>query len=209
MRLHRPFETMTPTLDGDVLKVLSRTTHGLTGRRVADLVAKGSQRGVADVLTRLTEQGVVERRQAGSAYLYELNRAHLAADAVLSLASAAARLDERIATAVAAWDAPAEFVVRFGSSATGEMRLDSDIDLLVVGPTNVSGWDEQTFDLAMLVAQATGNDARILEYSSDELRNLLTSEPVLMTAIDHGICVHGGGQALRALRNRAMHGLDA
>ena len=42
-------------------------------------------------------------------------------------------LIERIRTAVATWDRAPLLVMLFGSAATGQMRVDSDIDVFVVG----------------------------------------------------------------------------
>ena len=46
MDLGRPYSSVSPTLEGDVLAVLARTSGPLTGRAVARLAARGSQSGI-------------------------------------------------------------------------------------------------------------------------------------------------------------------
>ncbi len=96
MHLARPFAAIIPTLDGEVLVVLAGTTRPLTGRDVAKLVKRGSQAGVNRALRRLVEHGVVEAQEAGAAILYSLNREHLAAPAVSSLADLRGELVRRL-----------------------------------------------------------------------------------------------------------------
>ena len=79
MELSRPLATVTPTLDGDVLRVLARADADFTGGDIHRLLDGPSIRGIAKTLNRLTEQGIVNRRLAGRAFLYRLNRDHLAA----------------------------------------------------------------------------------------------------------------------------------
>jgi hypothetical protein len=54
----------------------SPTTHPLTGREIARLASRGSERGVRLVLHRPAAQGLVTTWEAGSASLYLLNREH-------------------------------------------------------------------------------------------------------------------------------------
>lgn len=73
-------------IDIEVVRVLRATTRPLTGREVARLSQAGSQPTVNSTLRRLAEEGVVHAEKAGSAYLYTLNREHLAAPAIEQLA---------------------------------------------------------------------------------------------------------------------------
>lgn len=87
---------MVTTLEGDVLVALAGTTRPLTGRQVAGLVPRGSQKAVSVALDRLVEQGIVLRQEAGRAYLHVLNRDHLAAPAVEVLAGLRGELLARL-----------------------------------------------------------------------------------------------------------------
>ncbi|MBU4335843.1 MAG: hypothetical protein KJ548_04650, partial [Actinobacteria bacterium] len=60
-----------------MLAVLASTSTPLTGRAIAELTRpRVSQPRVARILTDLTEAGLVDRVQAGSASLFTLNRDH-------------------------------------------------------------------------------------------------------------------------------------
>src|SRR5260370_10064428 len=139
MHLARPYTAISPTLDGEVLVVLAGTMRPLTGREVAKLVKRGSQAGVNRTLRRLVEHGVVDAREAGAAILYSLNREHLAAPAVNSLADLRGELVRRLKQSVQAWKTRPLHASLFGSAARGDGKTSSDIDVFVVRP---SGLDE-------------------------------------------------------------------
>src|SRR5690606_1274747 len=100
------------------------TVQRLSGRHSVD--------GVRKALNRLAEHGVVTARAAGRAMLYSLNRDHLLAPSIIEMAESARELANRIAAHVDGWSVEPVLVAVFGSAAGGEMRTDSDIDLLVV-----------------------------------------------------------------------------
>ena len=172
MDLRRPLTTVTPTLDGDALAVLAGGDVEMSGREVHRLAGRGSEHGMRKVLDRLAAEGVVLRRSAGQANLYKLNRDHLAAAAIESLAGLRQELLRRMRAAVDAWDVAAEVVVLFGSAARGAAERGSDIDLLVVRQDAVDSedatWRTQLTSLAEAVTAWTGNDTRLLEYSRAE-----------------------------------------
>src|SRR5215210_1035692 len=137
MDLSRPHSALIPTLDGDVLIVLAGTTRPLTGRDVARLARRGSQRAVADVLDRLSSQGLVERQQAGRAYLHSLNRKHLLASLVEELGGVWIKLLGCLRETLASWDVAPVHVSLFGSAARRDGGIESDIDVFVVRPDGV------------------------------------------------------------------------
>src|ERR1700674_1557581 len=124
-----PHKAVSPTLDGDVLRVLARTTGVLTGREVAALTGRRSHSGVLDALNRLTEHGLVNRVELNRAYLFTLNREHLAAAAVELLMDMRGELLRRIRGAVDSWEIAPANVSMFGSAARGDGGTASDIDL--------------------------------------------------------------------------------
>ena len=132
MDLGRPYSSVSPTLEGDVLAVLARTSGPLTGRAVARLAARGSQSGINRALDDLVSQGIVGRADAGSSYQYLLNRDHVAAPAVEHIAGLRSLLWERLRQAIADWEPPVVHASVFGSAARGEGGIESDIDVLVV-----------------------------------------------------------------------------
>ncbi len=202
MLLDRPMLTISPTIDGDVLSVLARADAAFTAPKVQRLLERHSVPGVRKVLNRLVEQGIVNADQAGRTLTYRLNREHLAAAPIIELAHMDDALIERIRTAVATWDRAPLLVMLFGSAATGGMRVDSDIDVFVVGnePNDASNrWREQISELELDITKWTGNDARVLAYTVDDLRH--TNDVVVDDIAREGILI-AGDRALLLRSNR-------
>jgi predicted nucleotidyltransferase len=168
MDFSRPLSVVAPTLDGDVLGVLAGAEEEFTGRRIHQVLGRGSEQGVRKAADRLVGQGVVSRRQAGQAKLYSLNRSHLAAPYIEGLGSLRAQLIERLTDLAESWEEPAAAVFLFGSVARGEADARSDLDLFVLrGPVPVrddSRWSEQLAELEREATVWTGNEARVLEF---------------------------------------------
>ena len=199
MDLAHPLAVITPTVDGDVLRVLAGATAEFTPGQVHRLLSEHSASGIAKVLARLTDQGIVHRRRAGSAYLYQLNRDHLAAPHIIALAQQRHMLLTRLAETVTGWASPPVYGALFGSGARDDHSTTSDLDLFLVRPDDVDEdlWDEQTGALAQQATQWTGNDARILEFSESEVRVLANSEPVLTNIAEEGSTFAGETSWLR------------
>jgi predicted transcriptional regulator len=203
MNLQRPFQVVAPTLDGDVLTLLARADRALTGRAIAR-ESGASHGGVQRALEHLVAEGIVTRARAGRAFLYSLNRDHLAARWIEGLASLRLELIARLRERVAEWEVPADAVVLFGSAARNEAGRGSDIDLLVIRPVTVDYddpvWREQVRGLESAAATWTGNDTRVLEYAADEIAG---QEAVFDIAASEGIDLHGSlRRLLRTARRR-------
>lgn len=200
MDFRRPLQVVTPTLDGDVLSVLARADAEMTGRELQRVIGRGSHQGIRNAADRLVEQGVVARRSAGNANLYQLNRDHVAATWIEGLANLPAQVLDRLRDAINGWEQRPVLVVLFGSVARGEATPASDLDLLVVRPADREPdepvWQKQLSTLQANASAWTGNDARVLEFGEQELTD---SEPrqVLADAARDGIELYG---ALRVLR---------
>lgn len=194
-------QVVTPTLDADVLCVLARADVELTGRELQRLAGHGSHQGVRNAAERLVREGVVERRSAGNAHLYRLNRDHVAAQWIEKLATLPEQIVERLRDDIAGWMQPPALAMLFGSVAAGRGTSASDIDLLIVRPEGCDPddwtWSRQLSDLQALATACSGNDARVLEYSQDELA-LEAQEPVLSSAYREGIELYGSRRILRA-----------
>lgn len=211
MDLGRPLAVISPTVDADVLTVLAGAEAEFTGRQVHQVAGRHSEKGVRNCLHRLVGQGIVNARHAGKADLYSLNRHHLAAPHIVALAEMRRELLGRIRAEIAAWEGAPVFAALFGSAATGGMRPDSDIDLLVVRPKHVGTedpkWRHQLEGLSTEVTAWTGNDTRVLELGEDEVQDGLgRGERVLADIRDEGIVLHGQVSYLNARPRRRRAG---
>jgi predicted nucleotidyltransferase len=187
MNLARPLETVTPTLDGDVLKVLARAEASFTVGQIQQLVGHGARSGLRKVLERLVAQGVVTADRKPAVVLYALNRQHLAADGIVALANLRDAFIRRLSETVESWALRPVQVTLFGSAARGDMRSDSDIDLFIVRPRRVRAdsdqWRTQVDELASKSTNWTGNDLRVLEYAELDFVRLQPSEDPVVDAI--------------------------
>jgi predicted nucleotidyltransferase len=184
MDLSHPHAAVAPTVDGDVLVVLARVSHPLTGRGVARLVPDRSVAGVAEALERLTRQGLVQRVEVPPALAHTLNRAHLAAPAVEILADMRVQLLERLKRGLSTWRIAPVHASMFGSAARGDGDADSDIDLFIVRPGNMDSedpvWSEQLAELSKLVVDSTGNRVSIIDLAQAEVGEMLElKRPIL------------------------------
>ncbi len=181
MDLSRPWAPIRSPLDMEVVLVLRGTTRPLTGREVARLARAGSQPAVNAALRRLAEEGVVRAEEAGNAYLYTLNREHLAAPALDLLADVRAELERRMRAEIGEWPIAATHVSMFGSAARGDGDTSSDIDIFVVRPADVPeddpGWREQLDRLSDRIHVWTGNHAALSEVSTADVRRLRRERP--------------------------------
>lgn len=211
MQLNRPFATVTPTLDGDVLSVLATTDVTFTISQIQRILTTVSGEGIRKVLTRLTAQGVVLHGQIGRTNTYRLNTEHLATEPILALSRLTATFLNRLEEHLKAWQEAPVYGALFGSAATERMKLNSDIDLFLVRASppkrvNHQGapdvWEQQVTELARSVTAWTGNDGRIVEYTEDELRTAAAArEPLLIEVAEQGLTVVG----TRSWLNKKLH----
>jgi predicted nucleotidyltransferase len=196
MDVSRPYTAVCPTVDGEVLRVLAGTTLGLTGGQVTAMTGRRSHAGVLDSLHRLTAHGLVTRVQLNRGYLFALNRRHLAADAVELLMGLRGKLFESIRDGVAHWEIAPVHASVFGSTARGDGDIDSDIDVLVVRPQQVSHaderWGSQIDDLGEQIEAWTGNRAAIVDRSETDLQALHAQErPIISELCSDAIVLYG------------------
>ena len=199
MDLTHPLAVVTPTLDGGVLGVLALADAEFTSGQVHRILAGPSPRGVMKVLERLTGQGIVLRHQAGRAYLYRLNREHLAAPHIIALANQRSTLLERLAQVTSAWFIKPVFGAVFGSATRADHTVESDIDLFLVHADDFDeqAWSNQTGLLAEQVFGWTGNDARVLNFAKSDVLSRAGREPVLDEIANEGLVFVGEPNWLR------------
>lgn len=201
MLLHRPFQTVTPTLDGPVLQVLAGADTRFSVTQVTELVGDASPDGVRKALNRLAEQGVVLRDEAGVTFFYRLNRDHLMAAAIQEIAGARSHLRQRVAEHAQAWTVPPRLLALFGSAARGDMHIDSDLDLVAVADDVDERWLDDLGALCAAMTSWTGNDTRPLVLSAAELTG--GPEPVLVELGRDAIVLFGDSGLLRHARTLA------
>lgn len=194
MNLRRPLKVVTPTLEGEILRLLAQADKAFTGREVQRMLGV-SQEGVRVALRRLAAQGIVHSETAGRATMFELNRRHIAAPYIEGLASLRLELIERLRQAIGRWETQPVVAALFGSVARGDADEDSDIDIFVLRSGGVDEddprWREQISSLEEAATAWTGNDTRTLELSEKELPSLRKSEPVIQDLIDEGVVLAG------------------
>lgn len=187
MDLSRPFASVSPGVEADVLVALVGSTVQRTGRELARLSGR-SVTGVQHALDRLVDEGLVHRAQAGRSFLYSLNREHLLAPAVEVMAGARWELVGRLRQLIGGWKTPTFHASLFGSAARGEGNPRSDIDLLVVRRTEIDpedgDWGRQLDELADYVWLWTGNHAGVVEVSEADLPRLLEERPPALAEIE-------------------------
>lgn len=188
MDVSAPYETVVPSLDGAVLEVLARAGKPITGRQVQRLARRGSIPGVAAVLERLTDTGIVTAERAGSAILYEANRDHLAWPAVETLVGIRRALLERLGDLVASWDHRPKQASLYGSAARGDGDTASDIDILIVHPEGAPPSEADIHDLRSSVHRWTGNHAQLVVVSESAWRKMADDkDPLVDSARRDGI----------------------
>jgi len=192
VELNRPFATVTPTLDGDVLAVLATHDVTFTTGQIHRVLNSFSEEGIRKVLTRLMLQGVVLGERVGHTYAYRLNTAHLAAEPIVALAKLFNTFLARLEEHLSGWDYPPVYAAVFGSGVRGTMTADSDLDLFLVRNTDApeTEWAREMNELAASVTAWTGNDARVVEYTAAELPAART-EPMVQEVLERGLTVAG------------------
>lgn len=210
MELQRPFRVVTSTVDGDVLAALAGADAEFTPPQVHRLIGDWSVTGVRKSLDRLAAQGIVAHRVVGRAGLYRLNRQHLAAPAIQAIAGQRDELLGRLRNRLATWRPRPDYAALFGSAARGGMSVESDIDLFVVRPDEIDpddpAWRDQLDALERDVTAWTGNDARVLEYTTSEcVRGAREGDAVLVDIAREGIHLLGAESLLRR-SERGHHG---
>lgn len=211
MQLNRPFTTVTPTLDGDVLAVIAGADVAFTIPQIQRILVTASGEGIRKVLTRLTAQGVILHDRVGRTNTYRLNTEHLAAEPIVALSRLNSTFLKRLEEHFGEWGGELRYAAVFGSAATGRMTLDSDIDLFLVRGSHSAldsvddepdVWEVRVTELVRLVSAWTGNDGRIVEYTEEQLTTAAAAgEPLLRDIADTGLTVAGK----RAWLTRQLH----
>ena len=195
MDLSSPLRSIAPGLDSAVLQVLAGTQSGLSASQIARLTDRGTRVGQLPVLTRLVEHGLVIADPANRGFLYQLNRSHVLAEAIVSATRARTVILDRLTEVVQVLAPSPVSVSLFGSFARGEAGPDSDLDLLIVTATDAelgADWEQQLQDLEDQVLAWTGNRLERLVLGIDRLRAAFyRGEPVIVSWHEQAITLTG------------------
>lgn len=196
MDLSRPLATLLSAADAGALTVLARTEGALPGRRVAEL-AGANHTSTLRALNGLVTEGVVLVEPAGRANLYRLNRSHALAPLILAAVNITADIQRRLTEQINDWAIPCLHAALYGSLARGEAGPQSDIDVLVVRPEELSAADEEAWDAQLAETEAmvhalTGNDLAWLDTTVPDLRRAeAADEPIFRSWRDDAILLTG------------------
>ena len=191
----RPIEAIVPGAQGRVLAILAETTAELNLRTIAQLSGI-SQAQASRLLPDLVALGVVERREVPPASLFRLVPEHVASRALLALARSADTVFDEMGWLAGHLPRPPASVIVFGSFARREADLDSDIDVVVVRPTEVDEdddeWSASIETWRRAVQRLSGNPVEVLEVGVDEARRKIVSRGQVWCDIHRdGRVVHG------------------
>lgn len=184
MLLQNPFAALMPTIDGEVLAVLARLQRDLPFPLSSIVERTGRSRtGVRRAVEHLVQQGIVLFDDIGGVKTYRLNHDHLLAPQVIAVSRTRAVFLDRLRSACA--QMPLRYAALFGSAARGEMRPDSDIDLIFI--TDAEHRDEvedRVHDLAAAARLWTGNPVNPIFFSTEDIT---TSDELLHTIAEEGV----------------------
>lgn len=212
MDLTSPARSVVPTLDAEVLVALAGITMPMTGRQISRLIEAKGHSGVGRVLERLRSQGIVNSTKAGNAFLFTLNREHVAFPAIESLMNLRGKLFNRMSDAISMWETLPISVAIFGSAARGDGGVDSDIDILIVrheelhlnGPKNSKKtkklepekiseiWDFQLLEFSHLTYLWSGNRASLIQITKPQLKSMVARGEAMAASLrDEALIIWG------------------
>ncbi|MET3903937.1 nucleotidyltransferase domain-containing protein [Paenarthrobacter sp. 4246] len=188
MQLQNPLRAICPTLEADVLMALADGRPSTPGHLVRDRGIHASVSGTRRCLERLQESGIVMGVQVGNRTEYALNSSHMLAGVIAEASQGRDRFTRFVSRAILRWPERPLQVTLFGSAARGDMRNDSDIDLLfIIRDGTGDELYDQIGDLALDVYRLTGNDVRPMIYEASEVRKA----PIFDSIMREGVHLYG------------------
>ncbi|WIE80957.1 nucleotidyltransferase domain-containing protein [Curtobacterium sp. MCSS17_016] len=204
MLLQNPFAALMPTIEGEVLAVLARFQRDRPFPLPLIVERTGRSRtGVRRALEHLVQQGIVLFDDIGGLKTYRLNHDHLLAPQVVAISRARNEFLDRLRDACA--QMPLRYAAMFGSAARGEMRPDSDIDLIFIADAQHRATvEDRTHDLAMAARMWTGNPVNPIYFSTEDITS---SDELLHTIAEEGVPLIEDERWLRKHLRRAAEPL--
>lgn len=183
MDLAKPFEDVIPGPRGRLLATIVQLEVPVTIRALARHAGVAPQTALT-IVNELAEAGIMSVERAGNAQMVSLNRAHLAAEPLISLVRTRARLVARLTEELAGWNGLAAAWL-FGSAARATGDRESDIDIILVADTSTdnASWTDSASRLIADVEMWTGNQAQLVEHTTRTFARLVRSGNALVGAI--------------------------
>ncbi len=186
MDLSSPLRSLVPSLDSAVLEVLCRTEAGLSAVQISRLSARGTRPGQRPVLDRLVQHGLVIADRANTGFLYRLNREHVLAPLVLVAVDIRREVFDRLRSACSRLNPRPVHASVYGSFARREGGPESDIDLMLILPSDVDThddlWVDQVRVLEGEVLGWTGNRLQALTFTESRFSDVIgDGEPLVQT----------------------------
>jgi predicted nucleotidyltransferase len=197
MYLTSPLEDVIPGARGRLLATIVQLEVAVTIRALARHAHVAPQTALT-VVNELSEAGIVSAERAGSAQMVSLNRAHLAAEPLISLGRTRARLVTRLTGELSGWSGLAGAWL-FGSAARGSGDRESDVDVLLVAERSIdtASWADSAARIISDIHAWTGNQAQLVEHTTRSFAQLVRHRNPLVDAIrEDGISLTPGSDAL-------------
>ncbi len=194
MDFRHPIESIIPGAQGRVLAVLLNSTGDLNVRNIARIggvsVAQASR-----VLPGLVDLGIIERREVPPSSLFRLVPEHVASRSLLELVNLRRGLFGELGILAESLNPKPTSLIVFGSVARGDSGNGSDLDLIVVRPSDLPNddrWIDELEKFRISAQRASGNSVELLEVGSTEIGNRLTAlDGVWCDVRREGIVVFG------------------
>lgn len=192
MKFHNVLEEVFGTQERvRVLRVLVQYPKEFTSRELSGY-CDVSVRGIIDILTLFERHGFVKSRRVGRSILWRLDRDHYLTKSLILLnfqveKDLPHRLSQEISAAIK--KSPVKKAVIYGSTASGDERLDSDVDLLLIVAEKGKWVEELENKLREKVLRLFGNMLSILVCTPRQYKRLNAG---LRKRIEDGIVVLGG-----------------
>ena len=203
MDFRRPVQAVVPGAQGRILAVLAETTGELSLRTIARL-ADVSPAEASRILPRLSQLGIVQRRDVPPSALFRFVQENVASQFVHALSRSRDHVLAELGRRAEVLPVRPLSVVVFGSVARGEADENSDVDVLLVRPQGADdeSWSASVEEYRQSARRLTGNRVEILEADASDVARLLRGhKPLWKDIVRDGVVVFGKDlEGLRALR---------
>lgn len=193
MNTGEPTDIVLPRATAAVFRVLVGADASFSIRQLARIAGVSAPRAV-EIVNRASERGLILVEQGGRSRMCRFNREHLAAGAIIELITIRERMLHAIEDEIASWKIAPLHASLFGSAARGEGDTSSDLDLLLVRPTDEleEDWEEQKYTSGVRLTTKIGNPVSWFDISRTELRrSMRASEPIIAQWKKESICLSG------------------